>query len=70
MERRTRARTRARDRRTAASTGPEATTELMTVMARTCGHGSRSGFERRDPTTWKEDAVDPTGVGGTDNYHQ
>lgn len=61
---------RARDRRTTASTGPEATTEPMTVMARTCGHAGPSGFERRDPTTWKKDVVDPTGVGGPDNYHR
>jgi hypothetical protein len=40
----------------------EATVELMTVMARACGHGSLSGFERRDLTTWKKDVADLTGV--------
>ncbi len=40
----------------------EATVELMTVMARACGHDSLSGFERRDLTTWKRDVADLTGV--------
>ncbi len=40
----------------------EATTKLMRVMARACGHDSLSGFERRDLTTWNTDIADPTGV--------
>ena len=40
----------------------EATVELMKVMARACGHGSLSGFERRDLTTWKTEIADLTGV--------
>lgn len=40
----------------------EATSKLMNVMARACGHDSLSGFERRDLTTWKKDIADLTGV--------
>jgi glutamate synthase domain-containing protein 2/nitrite reductase/ring-hydroxylating ferredoxin subunit len=40
----------------------EATTELMKVMARACGHDSLSGFERRDLTAWKRDIAALTGV--------
>jgi glutamate synthase domain-containing protein 2/nitrite reductase/ring-hydroxylating ferredoxin subunit len=40
----------------------EATVELMTVMARACGHESLAGFERRDLTAWKRDVADLTGV--------
>lgn len=40
----------------------EATTELMKVIARACGHDSLSGFEHRDLTTWKQDIAELTGV--------
>jgi glutamate synthase domain-containing protein 2 len=40
----------------------EATVELMTVLARACGHDSLSGFERRDLTTWKREIAELTGV--------
>jgi glutamate synthase domain-containing protein 2 len=39
-----------------------ASVELMTVMARACGHDSLDGFERRDLTTWKRDVADLAGV--------
>ncbi len=40
----------------------EATTELMQVMARACGHDHLSGFNQDDLTTWKKDMADLTGV--------
>jgi glutamate synthase domain-containing protein 2/nitrite reductase/ring-hydroxylating ferredoxin subunit len=40
----------------------EATTKLMKVMARACGHDSLAGFERRDLTAWKREIADLTGV--------
>ncbi len=40
----------------------EATTELMTVLARACGHHHLSGFERDDLTTYKRDIAYLTGV--------
>jgi hypothetical protein len=40
----------------------EATVQLV-VMARACGHDSLAGFERRDPTSWKRDIAELTGVG-------
>ncbi len=40
----------------------KATTELMQILARACGHESLSGFELRDLTTWKRDIADLTGV--------
>ena len=39
-----------------------ATTELMQVMARACGHDRLSGFTTGDLTTWKRDMADLTGV--------
>jgi glutamate synthase domain-containing protein 2/nitrite reductase/ring-hydroxylating ferredoxin subunit len=39
-----------------------ATTELMQVLARACGHDSLSGFTAEDLTTWKKDIADLTGV--------
>jgi len=39
-----------------------ATTELMEIMARACGHDSLTGFERRDLTTWKSDIAELTGI--------
>ena len=39
-----------------------ASTELMQVMARACGHDSLNGFNIRDLTTWKKDVADLTGV--------
>ncbi len=40
----------------------EASTELMGVLARACGHDSLSGFEPRDLTSWKRDVADLAGV--------
>jgi len=40
----------------------KATTELMQILARACGHDSLAGFELRDLTTWKRDIADLTGV--------
>ena len=40
----------------------EATTELMKIMARACGHDSLSGFEQRDLVTWKSDMAELTGI--------
>ena len=39
-----------------------ATTELMQVLARACGHDHLSGFTASDLTTWKRDIADLTGV--------
>ena len=46
----------------------EASTELMQVLARACGHDSLSGFEKRDLTTFDPQMADLTGVrfGGVD----
>ncbi|MEM9432966.1 MAG: glutamate synthase-related protein [Pseudomonadota bacterium] len=40
----------------------EASTELMQVMARACGHDHLSKFELEDLTTWKRDMADMSGV--------
>ena len=40
----------------------EASTELMQVMARACGHDHLSGFSREDLTTWKREMQDLTGI--------
>ena len=43
----------------------EAATELMTVLARACGHdrlAGEGGFERSDLTTWKKDVAELSGV--------
>ena len=39
-----------------------ATTELMQVLARACGHHRLADFELRDLTTWKREVADLTGV--------
>ena len=39
-----------------------ATTELMKVVARACGHASLSDFSADDLTTWKRDVAELTGV--------
>lgn len=39
-----------------------ATTELMQVMARACGHDHLGKFDERDITTWKKDMADLSGV--------
>jgi glutamate synthase domain-containing protein 2 len=39
-----------------------ATTELMQVLARACGHDHVSKFELRDLTTWKKSIAELTGV--------
>jgi glutamate synthase domain-containing protein 2 len=39
-----------------------ATTELMQVLARACGHSHLRDFSSRDLTTWKRDIADLTGV--------
>ncbi len=40
----------------------EATTELMKVLARACGHRSFQSFRLKDLTTWKKDIANLTGV--------
>lgn len=40
----------------------EATVELMSVLARACGHDSLAGFEHRDLTTWSVDMARMSGV--------
>lgn len=40
----------------------EASTELMQVMARACGHDHLSGFSINDLTTWKKDMADLSGI--------
>ena len=40
----------------------EASTELMQVMARACGHDALSGFNIDDLTTWKREISDLTGI--------
>ena len=40
----------------------QATTELMQVLARACGHRHLSAFSTADLTTWKRDIADLTGV--------
>jgi glutamate synthase domain-containing protein 2 len=40
----------------------EASTGLMQVMARACGHDHLSGFNADDLTTWKRDMADLSGV--------
>lgn len=37
-------------------------TELMTVLARACGHSSLSQLEPRDITTWKKEMAELTGI--------
>ena len=39
-----------------------ATTALMQVLARACGHDHLSGFSPRDLTTWKKEIAELTGV--------
>lgn len=39
-----------------------ASTELMKVMARACGHDHLGGFNPNDLTTWKKDMADLTGI--------
>ena len=40
----------------------KASTELMTVMARACGHNHLSRFNANDITTWKKDMAEMTGI--------
>ena len=40
----------------------EASTELMQVMARACGHTHLSQFNSNDLTTWKKDMAELSGV--------
>ena len=40
----------------------EASTELMQVMARACGHDHVTGFNQDDLTTWKRDMAELSGV--------
>jgi len=40
----------------------EATTELMQVLARACGHHDLAGFDRDDLVAWKRDMADLAGV--------
>ena len=39
-----------------------ASTELMQLMARACGHSHLSGFNQSDLTTWKKDMSDMAGI--------
>ncbi len=39
-----------------------ASTELMKVMARACGHNHLDQFERNDITTWKQEMADLSGI--------
>ncbi len=39
-----------------------AAVELMSVLARACGHDSLSGFNRKDVTSWKREIADLAGV--------
>ncbi len=39
-----------------------ASTQLMQVMARACGHSSLTEFNVNDITTWKKDIADLTGI--------
>ena len=39
-----------------------ASTELMKVMARACGHNHLNKFNSNDITTWKKDMADLTGI--------
>ena len=39
-----------------------ASTELMQVMARACGHDHLSKFRRNDLTTWKQDMAALSGI--------
>lgn len=39
-----------------------ASTELMKVMARACGHNHLNKFNQKDITTWKKDMSDLTGI--------
>lgn len=40
----------------------EASTELMTVLSRACGHDSLAGFQSSDLVAWKRDLADLSGV--------
>lgn len=40
----------------------EASTSLMQVMARACGHSALSGFQKRDLSTWSKAMTDLTGI--------
>ncbi|MCI5054586.1 MAG: glutamate synthase-related protein [Flavobacteriales bacterium] len=40
----------------------EASTELMQVMARACGHNHLNKFNKKDITTWKKNMADLTGI--------
>jgi len=40
----------------------DASTELMKVMARACGHSHLSQFSQEDLTTWKREMSDLSGV--------
>ena len=39
-----------------------ASTELMKVIARACGHNHLNKFNPNDITTWKKDMADLTGI--------
>ena len=40
----------------------EASTQLMQVLARACGHSHLNQFDRSDITTWKKEMADLTGI--------
>ena len=40
----------------------EATVELMSVLARACGHNNLSAFNRKDLTSWKKEAAELAGI--------
>jgi glutamate synthase domain-containing protein 2 len=39
-----------------------ASTELMKVMARACGHDHLNKFNQKDITTWKKDMAELSGI--------
>ena len=40
----------------------QASTELMKVLARACGHDHLNQFEKEDITSWKRDVADLAGI--------
>lgn len=40
----------------------DATVELMSVMARGCGHDAFTDFKRQDLVTWQRDMAELTGI--------
>ncbi|MCR9288566.1 MAG: glutamate synthase-related protein [Bacteroidetes bacterium] len=47
-----------------------ASTELMKVMARACGHNHLNQFNQKDITTWKKDMAELTGIRFAGSFHK